>query len=364
MVRKDSSQQKGKYTKVADALNKALGTGSARLAADRLHPKGYLSSGVLSLDFALGGGWKQGCCHGIYGARDIGKSTIVGMSAVREAQALGIPCAWVGVEPGFDPDWARKNGVDPGELFLVEPDNGEQAFQALYEIVRWTDPQFGLIVFDSIGALLAETEISGKTGNDGKMKQGGQAGLITWGIKRIVMPVSKNNQVVLLLNQARANMASSMGGQTQPGGYALEHHEESIVHLKRGKDRMTIKEHGQEIEIGTDIIAVVQRTKGTEGSKQKALFAFYNKSTEDNDVGIDMVSDVLATGMRTGVIRRGGAYYYLPDEEKGLFGERAVREYFEANPAVLPALRATILDAANTAKAPAVALVPEEGEVA
>lgn len=344
MVPRSSTQQKSKYGVLSDSMNKSLGLGSARLAGDR-KPREYLSTGCLSLDLALGGGWARGAMHGVFGPRDIGKSTIIGLSAVREAQKAGLNCGWVGVEPGFDPEWARKHGVDPDDLFLLEPDTGEQAFEGLYNMVMWDDPAFDLIVFDSIGALLAETEISGKTGNDGKMKAGGQAGLITWGVKRVITPISKRNQVVLMLNQVRENMGSYAGGFKQPGGHALEHSELSIVQLKSGppSPEHKIKEHGAEVEIGKTIVAIVLRNKANEGSRQRAVFDFYNKETEDMPFGIDVVGDVLNTGKRCGVIRQGGAFYYLPGNEKGFY-KKDLGTYFNENPEVLVQIKQDIID--------------------
>lgn len=345
MARRNSSQQ-SKYSGLLDLVNKNLGAGSAQLASDTA-PKEFLSSGCLSLDFALGGGWPKGHMVGVFGPRDIGKSTIVGLSAVREAQKQGLNCAWIAVEPGFDPEWARKNGVDPEDLFIVRPDTGEKAFEALYLIVMHDEPKFDLIVFDSLGALLAETEISGKTGNDGKMKAGGQAGLITWGTKRVVTPISKRRQVCIMLNQVRDNMASTMGGFKQPGGHAVEHMEEAIVQLKAGPPdpKFVQKEHGAEVRIGQQIVAIVIRNKSNQGSRQRAVFDFFNKEWPDMPFGIDVVGDVLATGLRVGVIERGGAYYTLPGSDEKLLGRKAVEEYFDKNPKALDTIKASVIEA-------------------
>lgn len=339
MARRSSSPS-SKYGSIVDLLNKSLGAGSAALASET-KPKEYLSSGCLSLDLALGGGWPKGHLSGVFGPRDIGKSTIVGMSAVREAQKQGIPCAWIAVEPGFDPEWARKHGVDPEDLFIVRPNNGEQAFEALYQIVMYDDPQFGLIIFDSVGALLAETEISGKTGNDGKMKAGGQAGLITWGTKRVVMPVNKNGQVVIMLNQVRDNMASSMGGFKQPGGHAIEHSEEVILQLKAGPDRYWNPKDKDE-QVGQQIVAIVLRNKSNEGSRQRAVFDFYNKDTDLAPIGIDVVGDVINTGQRSGVIERAGAYYKVNGEQ--VMGKKGLAELFK-DAKVLAKVKADIVEA-------------------
>lgn len=337
------ASQKSKFGSVSDRINKSLGAGSAKLGTDQ-PPRTHVSSGCLSLDMALGGGWAKGRLHGVFGPRDIGKSTIVGLSLVREAQKLGLTCAWLAVEPGFDPEWARAHGVDPEDLFLIEPDTGEQAFEALYTVVTWEDPKFDVIIFDSIGMLLHETEISGKTGNDGKAKAGGQAGLVTWGTKRVTMPVSKRGQIVILLNQVREKMDSHLGGYKQPGGNALEHVEEAIVQLKVGGVGYKAKVAGSEVQIGQPIVAIVQRNKGNEGSKHRAVFDFYNAHVDGYPFGIDIVGDVLDTGKRAGIIRQGGAFYYLPGNDKGFY-RKDLGDYFKQNPKELDQIRETILAA-------------------
>lgn len=345
MPRLSSSPQK-KYESVTNSLNKDLGAGSARVGSETL-PYEFVTSGILGLDLALGGGYARGHNYGVFGPRDIGKSTIIGFSAIREAQRRGENCAIVAVEPGFDPEWARSHGVDPDDVFIVEPDTGEQAFEALYKIVKWDEPKFDLIIFDSIGALLAETEISGKTGNDGKMKAGGQAGLITWGTKRILTPTSKRRQIVIYLNQVRDNMASTMGGFKQPGGHAVEHGEAAIIQLKRGPDRYTTKEYGSEVQHGQQILAIIERNKTHQGSRQRALFDFYNKQVEGEPFGVDTVKDILTTGERMGLVRRGGAYYTLGTDEEGLrfMGKVAVAEHLAANPDFEAQFRARIQQA-------------------
>ena len=140
-----------------------------------------IPTGSLALDYELGtGGWPLGYLTGVFGPRDIGKSSLIGFGAIRSAQAMGLNCAYIAVEPAGSQNWenwATKNGVDVDELLIAWPETGEEAFAMLHRLLK--SEVIDLIVFDSIGAILGEGEMQ----EDGKPRQGGQAGLITWGVK-------------------------------------------------------------------------------------------------------------------------------------------------------------------------------------
>jgi len=327
-------------------INNDLGAGSAILARDQ-PPLEVISTGILALDFALGiGGYPRGHLTGAFGARDIGKSSILGLSGVRSAQALGENAAWISTEHKFDKEWARKLGVDVDRLLLTFPDTGEKAFEALYKIVKSGAVAF--VVFDSIGALLNESEITGTENKDAKMKMGGRANLITWGVHRVLGPVAKNKVAVLLLNQQRQIMSpTGPGGFQQPGGEALEHNEVIIIQLKNApgtNSRTTWKdEHGDEQEIGREIMAHVLRNQVTQGSKQKAFFKFWNKETPDYPFGIDAAYDIVNTGKRSGVIR-GTTWLEIDGLDQKFNGKDKLKEFFDANPGHYERLRAAILE--------------------
>lgn len=304
------------------------------------HPTNVDSTGILALDYALGtGGWPDGTIIECFGPPDIGKSSIIGFNAVKEAQANGKMCGWVALEPGFDPAWAEKNGIDLDRLLIVWPNDGKEAFDMLFDMVQ--EPEIKTIVFDSIGAILRPSEAE----VDGKPSQGGQSALITWGIKRIAPPTWKNDKTVILLNQIRDDMNARIPGLVEsPGGHALKHAAEIRVQLKPGKERYTLKVHGEDVIIGRQIVALIKRSKKDEGSGKRAIFDHYSMETEDAPFGIDRAADVVNTGKRTGVITSGGAWLYheaFPDGK--LQGKKAVAEYIEANPNIYSVLRDDIL---------------------
>jgi len=280
--------------------------GHKAAASGRFQPHTDVTpTGILALDYALGtGGWPDGSIIEVFGPPDIGKSSIIGLNAFIEAQKRGKMCGYVALEPGFDPKWAAKLGVDLDKLVIGWPDDGQQAFDMLYDYIMDDDIDF--IVFDSIGAVLRPSE----AGDKGKPSQGGQSALITWGVKRIQTPAWKRKKTVIFLNQIRDDMNARIPGLVEsPGGHALKHTAEIRIQLKPGKDRYTAKIDGEDVIIGRSIVAIIKRTKRDEGSNKRAVFDFYGMETDDAPFGIDRTADVLQTAMRTGVIKRAGPSY-------------------------------------------------------
>lgn len=302
-----------------------------------------IPTGSLALDYELGiGGWPLGKLVGVFGPRDIGKSSMVGLNAVKNAQALGLNVAWIALEP-FSEEWAIKNGVQVDEegkpdMLLAYPETGEEAFAIALKCIR--SGVIDLLVFDSIGAVLSEGEMD----EDGKPRQGGQAGLITWFCKGAAPAAYRNDCCVILLNQVRDNMSSRIPGLVQqPGGHALEHMESVIVQLKRGKGQYKIKQNSVDVTIGGEIVAHIIRNKESQGTGKKATFDYFHTETDDYPFGIDQFNDVINTAKRTGVLKLGGSYYTLPSGKK-FQGLPAVAAYLDENPSELADLREKVLE--------------------
>lgn len=328
--------------KIEDKYVKKYGIQAASSARFKPHTA-VTSTGILSLDFALGtGGWPEGSIVEVYGPRDIGKSSIIGLNAIIEAQKVGKHCALIALEPGFSPEWAAKHGVNLDKLLILWPNDGKIAFDMLYDMVH--DDDIHTIVFDSIGALLRESE----AGEKGKPSQGGQSALITWGVKRVLMPVWKLKKTVILVNQIRDDMDSFFSGTVKPpGGHALEHTAEIHVQLKPSADRYLVKEgigkEAHDVIVGRGIIAVVVRNKRNEGTNQRAFFDFYQKETDEFPFGVDKIKDTILTAKRAGVVRiSGGWHHYGGFPDGKLNGYETVVEYLEANPSLLEEIRQTV----------------------
>lgn len=342
---------------LAASIQKSYGADSAVVGGLQKQLK-TIPTGSLALDYELGiGGWPLGKLVGVFGPRDIGKSSMIGLNAVKNAQAMGLNCVWIALEP-FDEAWAQKNGVDTDKMLVMYPKTGEEAFAFALKAIGW-DGEVHLVVFDSIGAVLS----AGEMDEDGKPRQGGQAGLITWFVKGAAPLAYRNDCCVILLNQIRDNMNSRIPGVVQqPGGKALEHMESIIVQLKRGKGQYTTKMSGTDVVIGQEIVAHILRNKEAQGTGKKAVFDFFHTETEEYPFGIDSFSDTINTAKRTGVIKQAGAYYDLPNGKR-IQGMKSVVEYLEENPAVLASVREGVLEAMLNRNAKTTLEVVDDAEV-
>lgn len=345
---------------IANRFKKRYGQTAASSARFRPH-EAVTSTGILSLDYALGiGGWPEGSIIEVYGPPDIGKSSIIGFNAIVEAQKVGKTCAVIALEPGFDPKWAEKHGVDLDNLLILWPDDGKKAFDMLYDMVM--DEDISLVVFDSIGALLRETE----AGEKGKPSQGGQSALITWGVKRVQMPAWKRKKTILFLNQIRDVMGSMFDAVDSPGGHALKHSAEIRVQLKPGADRYNVRQgegtDAHDVMVGRSIVAVVKRTKRDEGTNKRAVFDFYQMETPIYPFGVDKMRDVMRTARRTGVMRVGGGGWWHHDAlpTGKLRGEDTVIDYLREHPEVVDVIRQEVL--ATLVSKPVFEVEPDEAD--
>jgi recombination protein RecA len=311
---------------------------------DQEWPLDVIPTGSLSLDYALGiGGWPMGHPIEIFGPPDIGKSSVIGLNAIASAQKAGKFCAIVAVEPGFDPAWAEKHGVNVEDLLIARPDNGQDAFNMLSEIVSGGAD---FVLFDSIGALLRESEAE----IDGKPSQGGRSNLVTWGVHNILQKSWKNNVCVMFINQVRDKMNARMPGVLDsPGGHALKHVSAIRVQLKIASGGLyTEKVNGEEMETGHRLKAVIVRNKLSEGSRRVAEFDYYKKETEDHSVGIDKAGDIIDVAIRTGCITPAGAWLRhpsFPGETNQIQGRANAGQFLIDNPKVQEKIRKEVLEA-------------------
>lgn len=353
---------------MSDFKNKALQE-AARLERKFGHKTGAVGSetfklnvvptGSLALDYALGtGGWPLGHPVEVFGAPDIGKSSVIGFNAIKNAQKQGLLCGIIALEPGFDQEWAYKNGVDPETVVIARPDTGDIAFEILHD---WTqDDTVDFIVFDSIGAVVAEIERQ----EGAKSRVGGQSKLITDGVKRILTPTWKHNKGVIFLNQQRDDMNSRIPGMKEsPGGNALHHSAAIRVHLKSTGAPVKTRVEGDDVVIGKTLVAVIKRNKLSEGSMKRAEFDFYNMDTDESVVGIDVAKDIVATAIRTRVIEKAGAYYRhstFPGEKHQIQSKDATYDYLLENPEAVEQIRKEVIEAMLVQQGGAKNVQPEE----
>lgn len=288
-----------------------------------------IPTGCLSLDLHLGtGGWPTRRMVGVFGPRDVGKS-VLALNGVANAQRLGMTCGWVAVEPDFSREWAEMHGVDTSKLVIFYPETGEDAVKgALYML----DEGVRFLVFDSIGALAHASELDAK---DGKPRQGGQANLISFAVKAMTPRVRSKNACAILLNQVRAVMSATVPGvYSQPGGNALEHHEQIILQLRKGdskgdrfydpmKGEIVEKSATGAIQVSHEVRVITQRNKVAVGGRRETRYDFYNTPIEGLPFGIDKETDLLSVALRLNIVENNRGWFKYDGKS---FRERELAE--------------------------------------
>ena len=198
-------------------IEKQFGKGSVMKLGDHEHKEiDVCSSGSLMLDIALGvGGYPKGRIIEIYGPESSGKTTFA-LHAIAEIQKQGGKAAFIDAEHALDPVYASKLGVDINELLLSQPDTGEQALEICEALVR--SEAIGIVVIDSVAALVPQAEIEGEMGDS---HVGLQARLMSQALRKLSGTISKTNTIAIFINQLREKVGVMFGNpETTPGGRA------------------------------------------------------------------------------------------------------------------------------------------------
>ncbi len=290
------------------------------------------SSGSLSLDLALGGGYPKGRIIEIYGPESSGKTTLA-LHAIAEIQKQGGQAAFIDAEHALDPAYARKIGVDTGNLLISQPDNGEQALEICETLVR--SGAVDLIIVDSVAALVPQAEIDGDMGD---AQMGLQARLMSQAMRKLTGIISKTKATVIFINQIRMKIGVMFGNpETTTGGNALKFYASVRMDIRRIgqiKDGENISGNRTKIKIVKNKIAAPFRTAEFD--------IMYNE-------GISKVGDVLDLGVIYGVLDKAGAFIKYNGETLGQ-GREAVKRLFREKPELLSEIEAKVRDAAREAE--------------
>lgn len=318
--------------KIIDAamsmIEKKFGDGSLmRLGSKKKLNVSVISTGALSLDAALGvGGVPRGRVVEIYGPEASGKTTLA-LSIVAEAQKSGGKAAFIDAEHALDPVYAKKIGVDVNDLYVAQPDFGEQALDILETLVR--SGAFDVIVVDSVAALVPKAEVDGEMGD---VHMGLQARLMSQALRKLTPITSKSNTVVIFLNQIRLNLGVKFGNpETTTGGQALKFYASLRMDIRRREEISKNGEllgHTREVKIVKNKVAPPFRN---------AFFDIYFAS------GIDRVSSIFEAGVKYGIIDKAGAWYSLNGEKIGQ-GKEAVVEFLREKPEQVEAIKKAVLE--------------------
>lgn len=303
-----------------------------------------ISSGVLPLDVALGiGGYPKGRIVEIFGPEGSGKTTIA-LCAVAEAQKAGGIAAFIDAEHALDPRLAKTLGVDIENLYLAQPDSGEQALYILDQMVR--TGAVDVVVVDSVAALTPQAEIDGRIGES---QMGLQARLMSYSLRRLASIIAKTNCIVIFINQLRALISTGYGQgptETTTGGRALKFYASVRLEVRRGK-----KLEKSDVTIGHELYLKVVKNKLAPPFRTAHASLIYGKGIPVGVAVVDMAIDY-------GVIGRKGSWVTYKGETLGQ-GKEAVAKFLAENPALQDEIMKGIMLKAGEG----IGFIPEAGEV-
>ena len=284
-----------------EQINKQFGDGAIRRLGDTTTVDVELvSSGSLSLDLALGGGYPKGRILEIYGPESSGKTTLA-LHAIAEAQKRGGTAAFIDAEHALDPAYARRLGVDTDNLLVSQPDNGEQALEIAETLVR--SNAVDLVVVDSVAALVPQAEIDGDMGDS---HMGLQARLMSQALRKLTGIISKSHTTVIFINQIRMKIGVMFGNpETTTGGNALKFY---------ASVRLDIRRTGQ-IKSGEEIIGSRTKVKVVK-NKIAPPFRIAEFDIMYNE-GISKTGDVLDLAVMHNIVDKAGAWFAYNDEKIG-----------------------------------------------
>ncbi len=276
-----------------------------------------IPSGSVSLDLALGvGGLPRGRVIEIYGPESSGKTTLA-LSAVAEVQKQGGLAAFIDAEHAFDPDFAKKIGVNVDDLLISQPDTGEQALEITEMLVR--SNAIDIIVIDSVAALVPRAEIEGEMGD---AMVGVQARLMSQALRKLTGAISKSKTVVIFINQIRMKIGVMFGNpETTTGGNALKFYSSVRLEIRR-KEALKQGEENIGNKVGVKVV------------KNKVAPPF---RTAEFDIlwreGISKEGELLDLGSTLGVVNKSGSWYEYDGQKLGQ-GKESARTFLKEEPKI------------------------------
>ncbi|HIR23761.1 MAG TPA: recombinase RecA [Candidatus Scatosoma pullicola] len=289
-----------------------------------------IPTGCLTLDLALGiGGFPRGRIIEIYGPESSGKTTVA-LHAIAETQKLGGVAAFIDAEHALDPVYAKKLGVDLENLYVSQPDTGEQALDITDALVR--SSAVDMIVIDSVAALTPKAEIEGDMGDS---HVGLQARLMSQALRKLTAIVNKSHTCVIFINQLREKVGVMFGNpETTPGGKALKFYASIRIDVRRTE---AIKD-GDGV-MGNRTKAKVVKNKLAPPFKQAEFDIVFGE-------GISQEGCIIDTGIQYGVIEKSGAWFSYGGNRVAQ-GREKMRQFLKDNPEVRAEIEGRIREAAK-----------------
>jgi recombination protein RecA len=288
-----------------------------------------VSTGSLSLDIALGcGGLPRGRIIEIYGPESSGKTTLT-LQVIAEVQKLGGTAAFIDAEHALDINYAGKLGVDIANLYVSQPDTGEQALEITDSLVR--SGAIDVVVVDSVAALTPKAEIEGDMGDS---HMGLQARLMSQALRKLTANIKRSNTMVIFINQIRMKIGISFGSpETTTGGNALKFYASVRLDIRR----IGAVKKGDDI-IGNETRVKVVKNKVAPPFKQAEFEILYGE-------GISFAGELVDLGVNFGFVQKAGSWYSYGSEKIGQ-GKENAKIFFKENPEKAKELEMKIRDEA------------------
>jgi recombination protein RecA len=285
-----------------------LGEASHRMAVDTI------PTGSIALDIALGvGGVPRGRVLEIFGPEASGKTTLV-QHIIAEAQRMGGTCAIIDAEHALDPDYARRLGVDVDNLFISQPDSGEQALEIAEALVR--SAAFDVVAIDSVAALVPRAELEGEMGDS---HVGLQARLMSQALRKLTGSISRSRTCLIFTNQLREKIGVMFGNpETTTGGRALKFYASVRLDIRRI----------DAVKMGTDVVGSHVKVKVVK-NKVAPPFRVAEFDIMYNE-GISREGSLLDLGVELGFVKKSGAFFSYAETRLGQGRENA-REFLKKN---------------------------------
>ncbi|MBO4661961.1 MAG: recombinase RecA [Bacteroidaceae bacterium] len=315
-------------------IEKDFGKGAImKLGENKVENVEVIPTGSISLDHALGvGGYPKGRIIEIFGPESSGKTTLA-IHAIAEAQKRGGIAAIIDAEHAFDRFYAEKLGVDVDNLFISQPDNGEQALEIAEQLIR--SAAVDIVVVDSVAALTPKAEIEGEMGDN---KVGLQARLMSQALRKLTSTIAKTNTTCIFINQLREKIGVMFGNpETTTGGNALKFYASVRLDIRPSS---VIKD-------GEDVIGKMTKVKVV---KNKVAPPFRKAEFEITfGEGISKVGEVLDLAVKYEIVKKSGSWFSYNNSKLGQ-GRDAVKLVIRDNPELFEELTAKVTEVMATSK--------------
>ena len=313
-----------------DQIEKKFGKGSIiKLGNSAALDVEAVSTGSLGLDMASGiGGLPRGRIIEIYGPESSGKTTLA-LHAVAEVQKKGGTAAFVDAEHALDPLYAKNLGVDVDSLLVSQPDDGEQGLAIAEALAR--SGAVEIIIIDSVAALVPRSEIEGEMGDS---HVGQHARLMSQALRKLAGIIAKTNCIIIFINQLREKIGVMYGNpETTTGGRALKFYASMRIDVRRIK-QIKVAGPGGQTFVGSRTRAKIVKNKVAPPFKEAEFDIIYGE-------GISKVGEILDTGVKYGICKKSGAWFYYGEMRLGQGRENA-KQFLKDNADIMAEIEGKI----------------------